>query len=308
MRIALLCNDRLALPALNYLAQNKMLIAVGISNRVSETQLHIKQLCEQAGIPIRQFNKKDFNTQLKNWLQEYTPDVTLVKTFPWLILAECLAMPKHGFINFHYAPLPEWRGSNPLFWMIRNQAREAGVSIHKMDENFDSGNVMLQHRIPLASETTFGLLCTQLAFVGLELTQILLQQLISGTLKTIEQEHSKAKWYGRPKPTDLFINWDIMPAEEIRALTKACNPWNKGAATIGNGWVFGITEVSVLMQSVPQGTSSGTILELDEEKGLIIACCDNKALKIDVIYCEEGFFPGKKLSFFGFSKGQKLGR
>lgn len=306
MRIALLCNDRLALPALNYLAQKKMLVAAGVTDRVSEPQLHIKQICKQANVPLRQFNKKDFNAHLKDWLQEHSPDVVFVKTFPFLIPAECLSIPKHGFINFHYAPLPEWRGSNPLFWMIRNQVKEAGVSIHKMDEAFDSGDLILQHRIPLAAEATFGLLCTQLAYLGLELTQVLLQQMATGTTKAEPQDNSKAKWYGRPTPADLFVNWNTMQAEEIQALAKACNPWNKGAATTGNGWVFGITEASVVTQATTQ--PPGTILELDAEKGLVIACRNGKALKIEVFYCEEGFFPGPKLAFFGFQKGQKLGR
>ncbi|MGZ3861727.1 MAG: methionyl-tRNA formyltransferase [Bacteroidia bacterium] len=308
MRIALLCNDRLALPALNYLAAKKNVIAAGVTDRVSETQLHVRQMCKQAGVPLMQFGKKDFNEQLKNWLLEYKPDVVLVKTFPFRIPADSLAIPKQGFINFHYAPLPEWRGSNPLFWMIRNRATEAGVCVHKMNRDFDSGDIILQHHIPLSKETTFGLLCTQLAYLGVELTQVLLQQMSQGTLNSVEQDNSKAKWYGRPKPADLFINWNTMDAEEICALAKACNPWNKGAATTGNGWVFGISEASIVTQVVTQNLQPGTIIELNEETGLLIACRDNKVIEAEVIYCEEGFFPGKKLTFFGLKKGLQLGK
>jgi methionyl-tRNA formyltransferase len=307
MRIAILCNDRLALPALNQLAQSGLLAAVGVTDRSNETQMLVKQMCAQGKIPVQEFAKNSFNADLGAWLMQHQPDVVLVKTFPWRIPAECLPVPKHGFINFHYAPLPEWRGSNPLFWMIRNRASTAGVSVHKMTEELDKGDLLFSQQLSLSPETTFGMLCTQLAYAGLELNGKLLQGLMTNTLKPQPQDHSKAKWYGRPKPADLFIDWNTMPMVDIRALVKACNPWNKGAGTKGNGWTFGITDVSLSPVKAPDGTLPGTILEMDDSKGLVIACCDNKTIRVDVIYCEEGFYPGHRLALFGFRKGGRLG-
>ncbi|MCW3104204.1 MAG: hypothetical protein JWO09_2644 [Bacteroidetes bacterium] len=307
MRIAILCNDRLALPALSQLAQSGLLAAVGITDRANEVQLLIRQVCAGRKVPVQPFTKENFSANLSAWLMQHQPDVVLVKTFPWRIPAECLSIPKHGFINFHYAPLPEWRGSNPLFWMIRNRAATAGVSVHKMTESFDEGDLLLSQQLSLSPETTFGMLCTQLAYAGVELSGKLIQGLMTNSLKPEPQDHSKAKWYARPKPADLFIDWNSMPMVEVRALVKACNPWNKGAGTKGNGWTFGITDVSLSAVKVPENTLSGTILELDESKGLIVACCDNRTIRVDVMYCEEGFYPGHRLALFGFKKGNRLG-
>jgi methionyl-tRNA formyltransferase len=306
IRIAVICNDRLALPALNQLLQNKLVIAVGVTDRVNETQLLVKQMCAQANVPLQQFAKNNFDVDLNTWLLLYKPDVVFVKTFPWRIAEQSLAIPKHGFINFHYAPLPQWRGSNPLFWMIRNRATTVGVSVHKMDKDFDTGDMLLQQQIPLSADATFGLLCTQLAYMGAELTGKLVQAILTDTLKPQKQDDSLAKWYGRPKPSDLFINWSTMSTDDIKALTKACNPWNKGVATSGNGWTFGVTDVSIAQATIPQGTLPGTIIELDENNGLLIACADNRVIKINIMYCEEGFYSGHQLSFFGFQKGHRL--
>lgn len=308
MRIAILCNDRLALPALSQLVQSGMVRSVGTTDRVNEIQLLIQQICNQAKVPVQQFGKKNFEADLNAWLLIHQPDVVLVKTFPWLIPFQSLSIPQKGFINFHYAPLPQWRGSNPLFWMIRNKALFGGVTAHQMTDKFDEGDILLSNQIPLSPETTFGLFCTQLAYSGLELTAKLLQGLQTNTLKPVQQDQTKAKWYGRPKPADLFIDWETMSSEDICSLVKACNPWNKGAATRGNGWTFGVTDVSYTALAFLENTLPGTILELDEEKGLIVACCNKKALKLNIIYCEEGFFQGKQLSFFGFKKGNCLGK
>lgn len=306
MRIVILCNDRLALPALSQLVQSGLVAAVGVTDRINEIQLTIRSICEQAKVPVQQFSKKNFNSKLGTWLTQHQPDVALVKTFPWKIPAEWLRIPKHGFINFHYAPLPEWRGSNPLFWMIRNRASHAGVTVHQMAEEYDSGEILLSKSFSVSPEYTFGFLCTQLAYTGVELTGKLLNDIMGDMLKPEPQDQSKAKWHGRPKASDLFINWETMPLVEVRALVKACNPWNKGAGTRGNNWMFGITEVSLSPVKVPEGTSPGTIIELDESKGCVIACLDNKALRADVVYCEEGFYPGHRLAAFGFKKGQRL--
>lgn len=306
MRVAVLCNDRLGLPALQQLIQNKLVVAIGTSDRTSEISYLLKQLSDSNGIPFQIFKKQNLETELKSWLEIYKPDVVLVKTFPWKIPASLLQIPHYGFINFHYAPLPAFRGKNPLFWMIRNRVTEAGVTVHRMDENLDTGDILLSKSVSIYPETSFGMLISQLAFVGLELTIPLLQGLEQGTLLSVKQDSSLANWYDRPKPEDLFISWKAMNSWEVRALVKACNPWQKGAIVKFQGWTFGFTDVSLSFAAVSKDTQPGTILALDETNGMLVACCDGKAIKVEVAYCEEGYFPGYKMAQFSLRKGSVL--
>jgi methionyl-tRNA formyltransferase len=306
MRIAILCNDRLALPALDFILSSGMAVAVGMASRESETHSLVKTKCAHAHIPFDEFRKKNFKEELTAWLDRYAPDVVIVKTFPYLIPVEALMYPKYGFINFHYAPLPAWRGSNPLFWMIRKGATTGGVTVHQMNETYDAGPILLQQSIPISTDINFGIFYTQLAFLGLKLTMELVQQLQNGSLQKKEQDHSKAEWYTHPSPSDLFINWNTMTATEISALVKACNPWNKGAATRWKGWTFGITYASVTEEAVANGEAPGSILSIDTQHGFTIACSDGRALLAEVVYCEEGFYPGYCLSAFGLQAHDRL--
>lgn len=308
MRIVVLCNDRLAVPALQVLIQNRLLLAVGIPEQLSEPTQFIQQLCTQSGVPVQLFPRKNFEGTLSAWLQQNQPDVVLVKTFPWKIPAALLQVVKHGFINFHYAPLPEFRGPSPLFWMIRNRVPEIGVSVHKMDATLDTGDVLLQKRVPLSPEMTMGMCTAQLAFMGAELTGPLLQGLVQNLLPAVPQQTDKAAWYKRPAASDLQISWNEMTAAEVKALVKACNPWAKGAVTSWNGWKFGITDVTLSAQSAGDHPAPGTVAAIDEEKGLLIACKDGLLVRADVIYTEEGYFPGHRLSTFGLSSGNVIGR
>jgi methionyl-tRNA formyltransferase len=306
MRIAILCNDRIALPALDYLLTTGSVVAVGMPDRIHETQVIIKNKCLHANVPFQLFNKKNLETDILNWLHNCKPDVVFVKTFPFLIPVNALTVPAHGFINFHYAPLPAWRGSNPLFWMLRNGETTGGVTIHEMNAAYDSGDILSEQSLPIAHNINFGIFYTQLAYVGLQLTVDLLNNLQKGTLKKKEQDHTKAKWYGHPSPSDLFIDWQTMAAEEIIALVKACNPWNKGAGTRWKGWPFGITYASVSELHATQNTKPGTILSIDADTGFTIASKDGKAIVAEVVYCEEGFYPGYCMSAFGLQKHDQL--
>lgn len=306
MRIAVLFNDRLAIPALQQLVQGRMVVAAGTSDRSPEMIGLMKQISAQGGVHSTVFTKKGLEANLSEWLQKHQPDVVLVKTFPYKIPASVLNIPKQGFINFHYAPLPGFRGSNPLFWMIKEQVAMGGVALHRMDENFDTGPLILQKQVPIGTSDTFGMCSTKLAYAGLELTGALLQALQGGNLNVVPQQNEQSRWYGRPAAADMTINWSSMNARQVIALVNACNPWLKGAMTRGNGWIFGITKASVAEMTVPDNTQPGTILELND-KNLVVACHGNTAIKVDVWYCEEGFYPGPQLAGFGFTKGQKLG-
>src|SRR5574337_1970130 len=143
MRIAVLCNDRLGLAALQQLVQNRLVQAVGTSDSSPEMPAIMQQLTMQSGVPSKIFTRTNFEAELSAWLDQHKPDVVLVKTFPFRIPAAALSVPKHGFINFHYSPLPEFRGSNPLFWMIKEQLYNGGVTVHRMNEKFDDGPIQI---------------------------------------------------------------------------------------------------------------------------------------------------------------------
>lgn len=306
MRIAVLLNDRIALPALHYLSGTGQLAAVGLPDRKSETGAVVKKMCAAGNVACCLFSKNSFDSALLQWLDTVKPDVVFVKTFPFLISAEALAVPAYGFINFHYAPLPAWRGPHPLFWMLRKGEKTGGISVHRMSAAYDAGPLLLEVPMPIAEGVSFGMLNTQLAYLGLEVTKQLIPNLEAVLLQQRPQDEVHAKWYGRPQPADLFIDWRQMEATEITALVRACNPWNKGAGTRWKEWTFGITWASVLPFAVDAQILPGTILSLNPTAGFTIACKDGKGIAAEIVYCEEGFYPGHFLRVFGLAEGDRL--
>ncbi len=72
------------------------------------------------------------------------PDVACVACFRKRIPAAVLRLPRFGFLNLHPSLLPHYRGPHPLFWMFRNGEVHTGVTIHFMDEELDTGDIVLQ--------------------------------------------------------------------------------------------------------------------------------------------------------------------
>lgn len=86
---------------------------------------------------------------LVTWLQNLQPDLVCVTCFPWRIPAALLTIPTYGFLNLHPTRLPNYRGPAPLFWQLRDGIQASGVTIHWMDETFDTGAIAAQAPLQL---------------------------------------------------------------------------------------------------------------------------------------------------------------
>jgi methionyl-tRNA formyltransferase len=97
-----------------------------------------------------------------------------------------------------------------------------------------------------------------------------------------------------------------MPAQKIERLVNACNPWNKGAGTTINNWGIGMTEAEIVGECETTDIAPGKILACNNEAGLIVSTMDNKKLKINIIYTNEGFFSGSRLAVFQVKAGDSF--
>ena len=77
-------------------------------------------------------------------------DVAFVACFSERIPPEMLTWPRHGFLNLHPSLLPAYRGPHPLFWCFQRGETNTGVTLHFMDEGFDTGDIALQESITFA--------------------------------------------------------------------------------------------------------------------------------------------------------------
>lgn len=81
-------------------------------------------------------------------------DLGVSYCYPRKIENPLLDSPTKGFVNYHPAPLPKYRGPTELDDAIKNKETEWGVTVHYMDKNYDTGNIIKVKKIVLHEPPT----------------------------------------------------------------------------------------------------------------------------------------------------------
>jgi methionyl-tRNA formyltransferase len=158
-------------------------------------------------------------------LASYEPDVIVVVAYGKILPPEVLKTPRHFCINVHFSLLPKYRGAAPVQWAIINGERTTGVTIMKMSEELDTGDVLLQEEVEILEDDDAVSLGQMLSVVGAELVIRALEELEQkGAIQGVPQEHSAATYAPRLKKEDGLIRWD-QSCERIICRIRGLVPW-----------------------------------------------------------------------------------
>ena len=72
-----------------------------------------------------------------------------------IVKKNILKLPSKGFLNAHPGILPKYRGQNPVQWSIHN-FDPVGATIHLMDENIDTGPILIKKELGKFESTTIN--------------------------------------------------------------------------------------------------------------------------------------------------------
>ena len=134
-------------------------------------------------------------------------DIILVNSYSMILRTDVLDRSPNGAVNIHAALLPMNRGCNPIQWAIINGQFETGVSLHKVDENLDTGPIIDQIKVPILFDDQWDLFVERLAPTIDELIHRNLDKILSKTIKFKPQDESIASHGKRRKPEDSFFCW-----------------------------------------------------------------------------------------------------
>ena len=305
IKVILLCGSRMALPVMRDLFFFKQLAVVVIPEHCTEFIQEVELLLKDSGIPVLTVTKKDYTSKLLLAIKKYTPTLGLMVTFTYKLPASVYNMPAKGFFNMHPGPLPAYRGPDPVFQQIKNREEYAAVTIHKVDDDFDTGQVVLSDKIRLLVTDTHGILTSKLAELAARLVGVLIKMAgLDIDIPSRIQNNENIMYYKRQSAIDITINWATMDAETIIALANACNPWNKGAVTKLNNKIIRVLEAEkiIVENNTDKAIAPGNIIAI-EEKGIIVSTIFNSRIRVTYVYTDEGFLPASRMRELGFSAG-----
>ena len=150
-------------------------------------QSDVKKYAASKGLRILQPEKlrnKTFLQELKN----LDADLQIVVAFRMLPEA-VWNMPPMGTINVHASLLPQYRGAAPINWAVINGETETGVTTFKLQHEIDTGNILLQHKIPIVPDENVGSVYERLKTAGASLLIKTVESLATAEIQEQPQNH-----------------------------------------------------------------------------------------------------------------------
>lgn len=304
MNIVFFGTSEFALGALHRLTDSKhrVLAVVTQPDKEKGRRLKIspsptKVFAENAGIPVYQPADVSSQDSVK-YLRKLGVDLFVVIAFGQILKKDVLEIPAIYCINIHGSLLPKYRGAAPTNWAIINGDKKSGVTVIKMNEKMDEGEIILKKEMVIDKEDTNITLSEKLSDLGQDALMEAIELIAAGKATLTKQDSSIATYAPKLKKRDGLINWDE-PAVYIHNKVKGFLPW-PGAYTYFKDRAIKVLKTGLVDERY-DGAKNGQFLGVIKGSGMIIKAAD-KGLLIQYVQIE-----GKKpMDAESFLRGHRI--
>lgn len=245
----------------------------------------VKKYALSVGLPVLQPEKLKDEAFIEE-LRSYKADLQIVVAFR--MLPEVVwAMPRLGTFNLHASLLPQYRGAAPINWAVMNGDKETGATTFMLKHEIDTGNMILQERLPIGPDENVGSVHDRLMAMGTSLVTRTVDLIINcenngkPLLTTPQPEVSDLRPAPKIFKEDCEINFKEKTAEQVHNFVRGLSPYPAAWCNLTvNGQVF----ENVKVYSVEPLTNHQTQTNKD-----IVVPCKEGAVRILELQV-----PGKK--------------
>jgi len=238
---------------------------------------------------------------------ELEPDLIIVVAYGKILPKEFLDIPKYGCINVHASLLPKYRGASPVQAALLNGDKETGITIMKINERLDAGDIIAQEKIMIEDEDNATTLTDKLFKAGAgSLLSVLSDNDRAKGIGSRRQDESLASYCATIKKTDGIIDFS-KPAEEIRNKIRAFTPW-PGAICRYKGTAIKLLDGKLFVKTPRRGVFTGSsdafpgrVMDVIKDQGVVISAGDGSIL-ITQVQPENS----KAMSATEFARGYRI--
>lgn len=300
MKIVFFGTSQFAVPGL------KRLIASRYSVIAVVTQPDRKQgrRLKTAASPVKEIaldnNKKIFQPETLSDdfigdLKTLSPDLFIVIAYGHILKKDILEIPRYYALNLHASLLPKYRGAAPINWAILKGDKKTGVTIIKMNEHMDRGDIIARAEEKIEDNDTSLSLREKLSHTGADLL-LRTVSLIENKKEKFEKQNEKYATYARKlTKEDGLIDWS-KTAIEVHNKVRGTIPW-PGAYTSFEGKTLKILKTEVLDIT---RCNPGEVIKAEGSEFIIGT--NKGAIKILELQPEAG----KRMDTSSFLRGHKL--
>ena len=189
----------------------------------------VRDTAEANNINIRQPEK--ITIAETDALEEIKPDIVIVVAYGLMLSKEFMSIPRLGCINVHPSLLPRWRGAAPIQRSIESGDKLSGITIMKMVEKLDAGDIIYQEPVKIDDNDSSISLHNKFIKIGTEVLLLTLESIIENNFMMYPQDENLVTYAKKIKKEEAKISWGNS-AEEIHKKIMAFNQWPIAETTL----------------------------------------------------------------------------
>jgi len=174
--------------------------------KITKSPIHI--LAETLNLEVRTPVKLKDNKEEYEYLKKIDLNLGVVVAYGQILTKNILNLSKNGFINLHASILPLNRGAAPIQRSIMNLDRETGISVMKINEKLDSGDVSEIFKIDILENENIQSLNERLSILAAEKISGVIDNIFDGNTAYKEQDHKNATYAKKIDKSERKINWN----------------------------------------------------------------------------------------------------
>mgnify|MGYP001440185800 CR=1 FL=1 len=154
----------------------------------------------------------------------YKCDLFVSMSFNQIFKKQIISLTKEGIINCHAGKLPYYRGRNVLNWVLINDEKEFGITVHYVNEGIDTGDIISQKVYPIDDDTDYKNIlelsyneCALLLYDSIKKIQ-------NSNVKRIKQKNNEGFYCGRRGVGDEIIDWNHSSRRIFNFIRAICIP------------------------------------------------------------------------------------
>jgi len=217
--------------ALLPLVQDSRYTVVFVAVRASRPDQKLIKIAQGCGIPVFCPTSVNSDASLAA-IGKFGADLHVSMSYDQILREKILSLPPRGTLNCHAGALPFYRGRNPLTWAIINGEDEFGVTVHWVDLGIDTGDIVLQIKMPIQPSDTYATLLASAEELCASALVRAISDVYEGTDQRIVQTtiDPVGTYCCRRREGDEEIDWTSGTAS-IERFVRALVPPGPGART-----------------------------------------------------------------------------
>jgi methionyl-tRNA formyltransferase len=224
MRIGYFADGPWSHQALDRINKDNTLEIVFICARFDNPDPPLRSAAQILGVPF--ITNQNINSdEFCEFLVNMRCDLFVSMSFNQIFKQKTSCIPPHKTINCHAGKLPFYKGRNILNWVLINDEREFGVTVHYIDEGIDTGDIIIQKCFAISDADDYSTLLKRSYNYCAEMLVEAIKIIQSGVVNVTRQDsiHPVGFYCPQRREGDENLNWNLSSRDVfnfVRAISK----------------------------------------------------------------------------------------